>query len=161
NPNATVDLQIGLSPDEGTDVYGVVGRREPGQLSEIELLVERRREATVVRAPRGCHVALRTCRKTREGAVEDVYVVRSEYFARTLEVGKKRQLARDDRAADVPAIIFVAEVGLLAGTRGVVQMSWPVIVIFADEALGLPLPEDLAMELLAAGLCDRGDHGRA
>src|SRR5207237_1134986 len=109
NPNATVDLQIGLSPDEGTDVYGVLGRREPRQLAEIEFLVERRREAAVVRAPRGCHVALRTCRKTWEGAVEDFYVVRSEYFARALEIGKERQLARDNRAADVPAIIFVAE----------------------------------------------------
>ena len=41
---------------------------------------------------------------------------------------------------------------------GVVTMTGSVVIIPADEGLGLPFTKNLAMELVAAGLRDRRDH---
>ena len=109
--------------DEGADVDGVVGRREIGQLSEVELLLERRREAAVILRPGGLRIGLRRRRKRpAQVAVIDVDVVRAERLVGALEVDEERQLVLDDRPAEVAAIIFGVEIRLLVGAGGIVEM---------------------------------------
>src|SRR4051794_37560983 len=99
DPNTAVDLQVGLVADERADVHCVVGRREPSQLAEVHLLLERGGEAAVICRARSLGIGLRTRRESRESSVVNVDVVRAEDLVGRFDVRKKRQLAWDDWAA--------------------------------------------------------------
>ena len=159
---SAIDLQVRLVPNERAQIDGVRGRRKVRKLSEIQLLVEGCGEAAVVQRPGRLRIRLRgRWKETQVADVVDVDVVRPERLVRALEVDEERQLLRDDRAANVATVIFGAEIrlGPVRG-GGIVEMTGPIIVILADERLGLPFSEDFAMELIAASLRDRRDHRR-
>src|SRR5438270_1851546 len=80
-----INLQIGFVANERADVDGVVRRREIGQLSEIELFLERRRKAAVVLRTRALGVRLGGRRKAGKDRRIDVDVARRERLVRALE----------------------------------------------------------------------------
>ncbi|PAV66926.1 hypothetical protein WR25_22928 [Diploscapter pachys] len=148
--------QIAFATQERAGVDRVLVAREQGQLTEIQALLEALRISPVELArDRLWHVGY-------NGAVVEgtrglqVNRRRRQLLVRRLERAVEVQHVLDDRTAQIAAILLAIVIRLRAALA-VVRLAGPIEIRNADERLGLPFAEDVAVEAGAAGFRHRAD----